>query len=367
LKYLSEYRSPEIVQHLISELNRIVTRPWVIMEVCGGQTHSIVRNGLDQMLPDGIELVHGPGCPVCVTPLELVDRAIAIASRPGVVFVSFGDMLRVPGTEKTLLLVRSEGADVRIVYSPLQAVSLARDNPEKKVVFFAVGFETTVPAVALAVLQAQREGLTNFYLLVSHVLVPPAITALLDSSQNRVQGYLAAGHVCAVMGWKEYEPISEKYRVPIVVTGFEPVDLLEGILMVVSQLERGEARVENQYARVVTREGNRAAQEKMWQVFDLTNRKWRGMGEISSSGLRLRPEFSGFDAEQVFPPGEVETEETSECISGMILQGLRKPFECPAFGGKCTPGTPLGPTMVSSEGTCAAYFAYGARHKAGSR
>jgi len=367
LKYLSEYRNPEAVQHLISELNRRVTRPWVIMEVCGGQTHSIVRNGLDRMLPDGIELVHGPGCPVCVTPLELVDRAIAIASRPGVVFVSFGDMLRVPGTEKNLLLVRSEGADVRIVYSPLQAVSLARDNPEKKVVFFAVGFETTAPAVALAVLQAQREGLTNFYLLVSHVLVPPAITALLDSSQNRVQGYLAAGHVCAVMGWKEYEPISEKYRVPIVVTGFEPVDLLEGILMVVSQLERGEACVENQYARVVTREGNRAAQEKMRQVFDLTNRKWRGMGEIPSSGLRLRPEFSGFDAEQVFPPGDVETEETSECISGMILQGLRKPFECPAFGGKCTPGTPLGPTMVSSEGTCAAYFAYDARRKAGSR
>ena len=359
MKYLSEYRNPEVARYLVSEICRVTTRPWVIMEVCGGQTHSIVKNGIDKMLPDGIELVHGPGCPVCVTPLELVDKAISIASRPGVIFASFGDMLRVPGSEKDLLLVRSEGGDVRVVYSPLEAVKLARENPDKKVVFFAVGFETTAPSVAMAVTQAQRESLKNFSMLVSHVLVPPAVKTLLDSQLNRVQGYLAAGHVCTVMGWEEYEPIAAKYYVPIVVTGFEPVDLLEGILMVISQLERGEARVENQYARVVRREGNRPAQEKMRQVFEVTTRKWRGIGEIPSSGLRLRSNLSDFDAERVFQLTEMEVEEPPDCISGLVLQGLRKPIDCSAFGERCTPETPLGATMVSSEGACAAYFAYG--------
>jgi hydrogenase expression/formation protein HypD len=359
LKYLSEFRDPEIARTLIDQIERTVTRPWVIMEVCGGQTQSIVKNGIDQLLPTGVELVHGPGCPVCVTPLEMVDKAIAIASQPGVIFTSFGDMLRVPGSNKDLLIVRSEGADVRIVYSPLEAVKLARENPEKSVVFFAVGFETTAPSVAMAVSQAKREGLKNFSLLISHVLVPPAMKALLDSTQNRVQGYLAAGHVCAVMGWEEYEPITAQYHVPIVVTGFEPVDLLEGILMVVTQLERGEARVENQYTRVVRREGNRKAQAKMSQVFELTTRKWRGIGAIPSSGLRLRSSFSQFDAEKIYQLNELDVEEPADCMSGLVLQGLRKPSECPAFGDACTPETPKGATMVSSEGACAAYYAYG--------
>ena len=360
MKYLSEYRDPEVAQYLLNEIDRITTRPWVIMEVCGGQTHSIVRNGIDQLLSDAIELVHGPGCPVCVTPLELVDKAIAIASRPEVIFASFGDMLRVPGSEKDLLLVRSDGGDVRVVYSPLDAVKLARENPLKKVVFFAVGFETTAPNAAMAVLQAHREGLQNFSMLVSHVLVPPAITALLNSQRNRVQGYLAAGHVCTVMGWEEYEPIAANFQVPIVVTGFEPVDLLEGISMVVSQLERGEARVENQYSRVVRREGNRPAQENIERVFEVTDRKWRGIGEIPASGLRLRPAFSGFDAERLFELTSLDVEEPPDCISGLVLQGLKKPVECSAFGNRCTPQTPLGATMVSTEGTCAAYFAYSA-------
>jgi hydrogenase expression/formation protein HypD len=333
------------------------------MEVCGGQTHSIVRNGIDRMLPEGVELVHGPGCPVCVTPLELIDKAVAIASIPGVIFASFGDMLRVPGSEKDLLLVRSEGGDVRVVYSPLEALKLARENPASKVVFFAVGFETTAPGVAMAVCQAHEEGLQNFCVLVSHVLVPPAMTALLESPKNRVQGYLAAGHVCTVMGWEEYEPIAAKHRVPIVVTGFEPVDLLEGILMVITQLERGEAKVENQYARVVRRKGNESAQGKVREVFQITGRKWRGLGEIPASGLKLRSKFDQFDAEEVFKLRELEVEEPSECISGLVLQGLNKPLDCPAFGIKCTPESPLGATMVSSEGACAAYFAYSISHQ----
>lgn len=358
MKYLFEYRNAEIARKLVRKIERVVTRHWVIMEVCGGQTHSIVKNGIDQLLPGEIELVHGPGCPVCVTPLEMIEKAIAIASMPGVIFTSFGDMLRVPGAEKDLLIVRSEGGDVRIVYSPLEAVRLARENPGRKVVFFAVGFETTAPSVAMAVSQAKRENLHNFSVLVSHVLVPPAMKALLDSDQNRVQGYLAAGHVCAIMGWEEYQPIASKYRVPIVVTGFEPVDLLEGILMVVSQLERGEARVENQYTRVVRKEGNVSAQEKMKQVFKVTDRKWRGLGEIPLSGLSLRPSFSDFDAEKVFRVAELDIDEPPACISGLVLQGLSKPMDCPEFGTSCTPETPKGATMVSSEGACAAYFTY---------
>lgn len=358
MKFLDEYRNPAIVRHLVQEIRGLTTRPWVIMEVCGGQTHSIIKNGIDQILPKEIELVHGPGCPVCVTPLEQIDKALAIASRPDVIFTSFGDMLRVPGSRQDLFMVKSAGGDVRVVYSPLDAVRIARENPHKQVVFFAVGFETTAPNNAMAVWQAHREGLRNFSILVSHVLVPPAMRALLASPHNRVQGYLAAGHVCTVMGWEEYEPIAAQYRVPIVVTGFEPVDILEGVLLTVRQLERGEARVENQYARVVRREGNRPAQELIRRVFEIAPRKWRGIGEIPASGLRLRPEFRDYDAETIFALGELHVEEPAICISGLVLQGLRKPNECAAFGKQCTPQTPLGATMVSSEGACAAYFAY---------
>jgi hydrogenase expression/formation protein HypD len=363
MKYLDEYRNPEIARRIVEEIRAVTKHPWVIMEVCGGQTHSIIKNGIDQVIPQEIELVHGPGCPVCVTPLEQIDKAIAIASRPDVIFTSFGDMLRVPGSEKDLFVVKSEGGDVRVVYSPLDAVKIARENPDKKVVFFAVGFETTAPNNAMAVWQAHRERLKNFSILVSHVLVPPAMKALLSSRNNRVQGYLAAGHVCTVMGWEEYEPIAAQYHVPIVVTGFEPVDILEGILMVVQLLERGEAKVENQYTRVVRREGNRPAQELIQRIFEISNRKWRGIGEIPASGLRLRPEFRAYDAEVIFDMGDIQVEEPAECISGLVLQGLKKPNECTAFGTKCTPQTPLGATMVSAEGACAAYYAY-SRHGA---
>jgi len=363
MKFLDEYRNPTIARRLVQEIRAITTRPWVIMEVCGGQTHSIIKNGIDQILPQEIELVHGPGCPVCVTPLEQIDKAIALAARPEVIFTSFGDMLRVPGSQKDLFMVKSEGGDVRVVYSPLDAVKIARENPHKQVVFFAVGFETTAPNNAMAVWQAQREGLKNFSILVSHVLVPPAMRALLASPHNRVQGYLAAGHVCTVMGWEEYEPIAAQYHVPIVVTGFEPVDILEGVLMTVQQLERGEAHVENQYTRVVRREGNRPAQELIRKVFEITTRKWRGIGEIPASGLRLRPEFRDHDAEAIFDLGELRVEEPAICISGLVLQGLKKPHECAAFGKQCTPQTPLGATMVSSEGACAAYFAYQRRRE----
>ena len=364
MKYLDEYRDPQIARRIVEEIHAVATRPWVIMEICGGQTHSIIKNGIDQLLPKGIELVHGPGCPVCVTPLEQIDKAIEIASRPDVIFTSFGDMLRVPGSQKDLFMVKSEGGDVRVVYSPLDAVALARKHPDKKVVFFAVGFETTAPNNAMAVWQAHREGLKNFSVLVSHVLVPPAMRALLSSRNNRVQGYLAAGHVCTVMGWEEYIPIAEEFNVPIVVTGFEPMDILEGILMVVTLLEQGEARVENQYSRVVRREGNRPAQELIRKVFRVSNRKWRGIGEIPASGLSLAPEFREHDAEAVFGLGEIKVEEPPECISGLVLQGLKKPYECEAFGKACTPQTPLGATMVSAEGACAAYYAY-QRHTAG--
>ncbi|MFQ5706354.1 MAG: hydrogenase formation protein HypD [bacterium] len=363
MRYLDEYRDPEIARGILDEIRTTTTRDWVIMEVCGGQTHSIIKNGIDQLLPEQIELVHGPGCPVCVTPLEQIDKAIRIAAEPNVILTSFGDMLRVPGSEKDLFVVKSEGADVRIVYSPLDAVGIARENPTKKVVFFAVGFETTAPNNAMAVWQAHREGLKNFSILVSHVLVPPAMKALLSSTRNRVQGYLAAGHVCTVMGWNEYEPIAEQYHVPIVVTGFEPVDILEGILMVVRQLERGDASVENQYSRVVRREGNRPAQALIKRIFQVSDRKWRGIGEIPASGLSLRQEFSEHDAERVFQLGDLAVEEPSECISGLVLQGLKKPFECEAFGKQCTPQTPLGATMVSSEGACAAYYTYSRHHR----
>ena len=358
MKYLDEFRDPDIARRILGEIRTVTTRPWVIMEICGGQTHSIIKNGIHQLLPDEIELIHGPGCPVCVTPLELIDRAIAIAGMPGVILTSFGDMLRVPGSQKDLFVAKSEGADVRVVYSPLDAVKLARENPERHVVFFAVGFETTAPNNAMAVWQAHREGLTNFSMLVSHVLVPPAMSALLGSRDNRVQGYLAAGHVCTIMGWEEYEPIAKQYGVPIVVTGFEPVDILEGVLMVVTQLERGQANVENQYSRAVRREGNVPARDLIGRVFEISDRKWRGIGSIPMSGFKLRTEFAMHDAELRFDVGTIDVDEPEICISGLVLQGLKKPYECPAFGTQCTPQTPLGATMVSSEGACAAYHAY---------
>jgi hydrogenase expression/formation protein HypD len=329
------------------------------MEICGGQTHTIVKSGIEDLLPKEITLVHGPGCPVCVTPLEIIDKAIAIACRPGVIFTSFGDMLRVPGSGKDLLTVKAEGGAIRIVYSPLDAVKIAQQNLDKKVVFFAVGFETTAPANAMAVLQAYRLGLKNFSILCSHVLVPPAMEALLSSPTNRVQGFLAAGHVCTVMGYEEYLPLAEKYRVPIVVTGFEPVDILQGIAMAVQQLENGSFIVENQYARSVKREGNIPAQKLMADIFETTDRKWRGIGTIPQSGYRLREQFAAHDAERVFDVGGVEAQESPLCIAGLVLQGLKNPHECSAFGTQCTPERPLGAPMVSSEGACAAYFHYG--------
>jgi hydrogenase expression/formation protein HypD len=358
VKFLDEYRDPEIARRIFSEIAKATTRDWVIMEVCGGQTHSIVRNGIDQLLPDKIELVHGPGCPVCVTPLEMIEKAIALARREEVILTSFGDMLRVPGKHHDLLSVKSEGGDVRMVYSPLEALDLARKNPAKRVVFFAVGFETTTPHTAMAVWQAHREGLGNFHLLVSHVLVPPAIESLVSSPHNRVNGYLLAGHVCAVTGWRQYEPICERHNLPMAVTGFEPVDLLDGILSVVRQLESGKATVDNCYPRIVTRDGNPAAQRLVDKIYGVCDRKWRGIGNIPSSGLILRDEFKQFDAECIFDLAGTEVDEPPECISGLVLQGLKKPFECPEFGRKCTPATPLGATMVSSEGACAAYYAY---------
>jgi hydrogenase expression/formation protein HypD len=363
MKYVDEYRSGEIVEKLAGEIRRAVTRPWVLMEVCGGQTHSIVKYGIDRLLPEKVELVHGPGCPVCVTSLEMIDKAHAIARRPDVIFCSFGDMLRVPGSKDDLLVLKSRGADVRVVYSPIDCLKIAKDNPQKKVVFFAIGFETTAPANAMSVWQARRQGLGNFSVLVSHVLVPPALGAILDSPYNRVQGFLGPGHVCTVVGYREYEPISAKYRVPIVITGFEPVDILEGTLMAVRQLEQGRFEVENQYPRVVQRDGNRVATELLQKVFEIGDRKWRGIGGIPESGYRLRSEFAEFDAEKIFSVGEIDTNEPAECISGQVLRGVKKPHQCPAFGTICTPEHPLGATMVSAEGACAAYYAYG-RHLA---
>ncbi len=359
MKYLSEYRDGKIARGLAESIKQAATRPWVLMEVCGGQTHTIVKQGIDELLAGAVEMIHGPGCPVCVTPLEQIDRALAIAARPDVIFTSFGDMLRVPGSEVDLFQVRSRGGDVRVVYSPLDALELARRNPDKEVVFFAVGFETTAPANAMAVWRARELGVENFSVLVSHVTVPPAMVALLESPDNRVQGFLAAGHVCTVMGWTEYEPLAAKYEVPIVVTGFEPVDILEGILMAVTQLEEGRHEVENQYVRSVKRDGNRPAQEVVSKVFGLVDRQWRGIGNIPSSGLGLREEFARYDAEQKFGVHTITAEESKECHAGDVLRGNMKPNQCPAFGTKCTPESPLGAPMVSSEGACAAYYNYG--------
>jgi hydrogenase expression/formation protein HypD len=365
MKFLDEYRDYRAVQQMAQAIRRSTTRPWTLMEVCGGQTYTIVKAGLQDLLPAGITLVHGPGCPVCVTPLEMIDRAVAIAQHSEVILCSFGDMLRVPGSTQSLFDAKASGADVRIVYSPLDALQLARSNPKREVVFFAVGFETTAPANAMAVWEAEREKILNFSMLVSHVLVPPAMEAILSSPDCRVQAFLAAGHVCMVMGFEEYVPISQKYRVPIVVTGFEPLDLLEGVHMAVAQLESGRAEVENQYARAVRRSGNRPAQERIAEVFEVTKRAWRGIGEIPSSGFRLREAYRRFDAESRFAVEIGHVEESSECIAGLVLQGLRKPYECPAFGTRCTPDTPLGAPMVSSEGACAAYFHFGRRKEDG--
>jgi hydrogenase expression/formation protein HypD len=361
MKYLDEYRSEPLAAKLLEEIRRTVTRPWVLMEVCGGQTHSIIKYGIDRLLPPEVELVHGPGCPVCVTSLEMIDKAHAIAQRPDVIFCSFGDMLRVPGSESDLLVLKSHGADVRVVYSPIDCLKIARANPQKQVVFFAIGFETTAPANAMAVWQASQQAIANFSVLVSHVLVPPAISAILQSPLNRVQAYLGPGHVCTVMGYHEYEPLAEQFRVPIVITGFEPLDILEGTLMTVRQLENGTHEVQNQYPRVVQREGNRVAQELVRKVFEVCDRKWRGVGNIPQSGYRLREAFHRYDAERLFNVTEISTAEPEVCISGLVLQGVKKPHDCPAFGRQCTPEHPLGATMVSAEGACAAYYAYG-RH-----
>jgi hydrogenase expression/formation protein HypD len=361
MKYLDEFRDADCARKLASEIARQVTRPWVIMEVCGGQTHAIVRNGLDEILPPSIELVHGPGCPVCVTPLAMVDRAHAIASQPGTIFCSFGDMLRVPGSRGDLLSCRSRGADVRVVYGPMDALEIAAQNQGCQVVFFAIGFETTAPANAMAVWLARQRGLSNFSVLVSHVLVPPALEAILSAPDRRVQGFLGPGHVCAVMGTDEYQAIALAYGVPIVIAGFEPVDLLEGVLRVVRQLEAGEARMDNAYARVVRPEGNRRSRDLLAEVFERTDRDWRGIGPIPASGYRLRGAYRAFDADDRFEVNVAAGRESAVCISGQILRGTKKPCDCPAFATTCTPGSPLGATMVSSEGACAAYFAHG-RH-----
>ncbi|WP_458248376.1 hydrogenase formation protein HypD [Streptomyces sp. MAI_2237] len=358
MKYIDEFNDPALARRLLEEIRATVTRPWALMEVCGGQTHSIIRHGIDQLLPEQVELIHGPGCPVCVTPLEVIDKALEIASRPEVIFCSFGDMLRVPGTGRDLFRVKGEGGDVRVVYSPLDALELARRNPDREVVFFAIGFETTAPANAMAVHQARRLGLTNFSLLVSHVRVPPAVEAIMTAPSCRVQGFLAAGHVCSVMGTAEYPRLAERFGVPLVVTGFEPLDILEGIRRAVRQLERGEHRVENAYPRAVREDGNPAAVRMIEEVFEVTDRNWRGIGPIPASGWRLTEAFRAFDAEHRFQVTDIRTEEPAECRAGEVLQGLIKPTECAAFGTSCTPRTPLGATMVSSEGACAAYYLY---------
>jgi len=358
LKYLDEYRDADAVKKLSEHIRKITTRDWTIMEICGGQTHSIIKYGIDELLPQKISLIHGPGCPVCVTPVELIDKAITIASQKDVIFCSFGDMLRVPGSKSDLFTVKANGSDVRTVYSPMDAVKIARANPSKQVVFFAIGFETTAPGNAMAVYQAAKENLKNFSVLVAHVLVPPAIKAILSSPQNRVQGFLAAGHVCTVMGWEEYEPIAEHFRVPIVVTGFEPVDIMQGIAMCIEQLEKGIAKVDNQYSRSVRREGNPHAREMIYRVFEVVDRKWRGIGTIPKSGLALKKEFRNFDAEIRFGVSAITGSESNECIAGQILQGAKRPSECPAFGKSCTPEHPLGAPMVSAEGACSAYYRY---------
>ena len=361
MKYLDEYRDGEVAKKIVAEIRRVLTRPWVLMEVCGGQTHSIVKNGIDHLLPDGVELVHGPGCPVCVTPLEMIDKAHAIARCTDVIFCSFGDMLRVPGSDGDLFTIKSQGGDVRIVYSPLDCLKIARANPDKQVVFFAIGFETTAPANAMLAWRAREERVSNLSLLVSHVLVPPALQAILSSPDNCVQGFLGPGHVCAVIGYSEYEPISAQFNVPIVITGFEPLDILQGTLMTIQQLETRRAVVENQYSRILDRNGNMPAQKLIDKVFEVGDRKWRGIGSIPKSGYHLREEFARHDAEKLFNVAEIATLEPEICISGQILRGIKKPHDCPAFGTLCTPQRPLGATMVSAEGACAAYYAYG-RH-----
>lgn len=358
MKYLEEFADPELAARLLGDIRAHVTRPWALMEVCGGQTHSILRHGIDQLLPEQIELIHGPGCPVCVTPLEIIDKALEIASRPGVIFCSFGDMLRVPGSGRDLFSVKSTGGDVRVVYSPLDAVNLARANPDREVVFFGIGFETTAPPNAMAVLQAEKLGLANFGMLVSHVLVPPAISAIMESPSCRVQAFLAAGHVCSVMGTGEYHPLAQRHRVPIVVTGFEPLDLLEGIRRAVRQLEAGRHEVDNAYPRAVPDEGNPAARAVLAEVFEVTDRAWRGIGVIPGSGWRLSERFRRFDAEHRFDVSGIGAGEPARCRAGEVLQGIVTPHECAAFGTECTPRTPLGATMVSSEGACAAYYQY---------
>jgi len=362
MRFVDEFRDSELVRGVIEEIRRITTRRWVIMEICGGQTHAIMRYGLDELLPPNIELVHGPGCPVCVTSLELIDKALAIASQPNVIFTSYGDMLRVPGSKGDLFSVRASGGQVRVVYSPLDAVKIAQENPDKQVVFFAIGFETTGPANAMSVVQAKALGLKNYSVLVSQVCVPPAMHAILGSPDNRVQGFLAAGHVCSVMGYWEYPPLADQYQIPIVVTGFEPLDLVQGILLTVRQLEAGQHKVENAYPRVVTFEGNRAAQKILMDVYEPCDRNWRGIGSIPMSGWRLRSNYAGFDAEKRFDVGQIQTQESPVCIAGKILQGLKKPPECPVFGTLCTPQNLLGATMVSSEGACAAYYRYGKKY-----
>jgi hydrogenase expression/formation protein HypD len=359
MRYVDEYRSEAAAKKFSELIHAVTTKEWTLMEICGGQTHTIVKSGIEEFLPSTVRLVHGPGCPVCVTPLEIIDKAIAIASSPGVIFTSFGDMLRVPGSEKDLLSVKASGGDVRIVYSPLDAVRIAQNNPGKKVVFFAVGFETTAPANAMAVAQADKLNVENFSILSSHVLVPPAMEALLSSGTSRVQGFLAAGHVCTVMGYNEYFPIAKKYKVPIVVTGFEPVDILQGISMAVKQLEEGRHVVENQYARSVTQAGNVPAQEVIRKVFTIVDRSWRGIGEIPMSGYGLREQYQRFNAETLFDIGAITVRESPHCIAGAIMQGLKKPHDCSAFGTQCTSEHPLGAPMVSPEGACAAYFHYG--------
>jgi hydrogenase expression/formation protein HypD len=359
MKFLDEYRDPAAAETLQRAIRAATTRPWTLMEICGGQTHTIVKYGIDDLLPPEIRLVHGPGCPVCVTPLELIDKAVVIASRPDVIFCSFGDMLRVPGSERDLFAVKAYGGDVRVVYSPLDCLRLAEQHPDRTVVFFAVGFETTAPANAMAVREARRRGVRNLAVLVSHVLVPPAMAAILSAPANRVQGFLAAGHVCTIMGYREYEPLAARFRIPIVVTGFEPLDLLEGVYRCVRMLEDGRAGVDNQYARAVVREGNPHALRLIEEVFEVSERQWRGIGPIPESGYRLRPEYAAFDAEARFAVGGLQVRESTACISGQVLQGVKKPHECPAFGDQCTPERPLGATMVSSEGACAAYYQYG--------
>ncbi|WP_405165716.1 hydrogenase formation protein HypD [Nocardia sp. NBC_01499] len=358
MKYLDEFSSPELAAKLLDKIRSVTTQRWAIMEVCGGQTHSIIRHGIDQLLPNEIEMIHGPGCPVCVTPLEVIDKALAIAARPGVIFCSFGDMLRVPGSEKDLFHVKSEGGDVRVVYSPLDALNIARENPDRQVVFFGIGFETTAPANAMTVYQAKRLGINNFSLLVSHVLVPPAIAAIMESPSCRVQAFLAAGHVCSVMGTEEYPPLAAKYKVPMVVTGFEPLDILEGIRRTVIQLEAGKYELENAYPRAVQAAGNPAARAMLRDVFDVTDRAWRGIGMIPQSGWKLSERYQDYDAELRYSVSDMHTDESSICRSGEVLQGLIKPHECAAFGKECTPRNPLGATMVSSEGACAAYYLY---------